>query len=795
MRLGTQRLRLDDSVRECAFSEDGKQLVSVSGKGTVYTWDVATGKTIRQPARIAGRDDTRALSPDGQFIAAIGKDHICRLFDSSRGQIIREFDCGSNVEPGFHARGELFCTRSSEGLPRFWNASTGEPFPRDGVRDSQGIVALDWGTNNVQRIDAFAVLANELMAAGHLDKSIRIWNLKTGKLVRTMDVKGILSTVSPDGKFLVVRKSYDSMCLVDVSTGKQQLELKSPESRNNVLFTPDSNSLITWDNGEISRRTLQSSKAIEPPINIRSSICCLAVSKDGKKLAVGTSHRTIKMFDLINGESINPNPGPDDPATEARYLRNGEIIATGSEHSLACFWDSRTGKPVKERRESWCTLGCISADSSTTASYYNRGFSIERDGKLLCKEAPFAPVRPLAMSSNGKQFVSLLYVDDLGTSRMGPYDEKIQIRHSTSGAVLHNLGRIRAESRTFRFSPDNRTLAGCYGSLSGQVDKSFRGFPLHLWDAISGRSLAGFGNDSTRVGSFAFSPNGRFVASTEKDSKVMLRIREVFTGTTSGEFPDQIDSQAGLAFSPNGRYLAYCHPEGDICIRDLRINSNVSKLSGHKGRVNSLDFATDGRRLLSSGEDGTILVWDVAKLAPTDAVRSSLNKASVELIQMLTGPDTSRAFTALHQLAGMGDQIVKPLENEVVAALGLAGQSEQIKRWITDLESRDFKTRQTAMDRLREKGGLAEATLRAALQKMPPPETRRRLELLLPSIESSKPLSPAVIFAIRAVDVLEQIGTPRSCAVLERLASNGDDARIQQEAKLSLEQLKKRPPH
>jgi hypothetical protein len=112
----------------------------------------------------------------------------------------------------------------------------------------------------------------------------------------------------------------------------------------------------------------------------------------------------------------------------------------------------------------------------------------------------------------------------------------------------------------------------------------------------------------------------------------------------------------------------------------------------------------------------------------------------------------------------------------------------------SNLESRDFKTRQAATDRLRENGPLAEASLRATLKKSPPLETRRRIEQLLNSIDGGTPLSPDVVFAIRAIELLEQIGTSQASAVLERLASNIEEPRIQQEAQLSLQQIKKRPP-
>ncbi len=66
-------------------------------------------------------------------------------------------------------------------------------------------------------------------------------------------------------------------------------------------------------------------------------------------------------------------------------------------------------------------------------------------------------------------------------------------------------------------------------------------------------------------------------------------------------------------------------------------------------------------------------------------------------------------------------------------------------------------------------------------------ETRRRLAQVLTNL--SDRLSPETLRTIRAITVLEQIGTPEAKAVLETLARGAPGARETEEARASLERL------
>jgi hypothetical protein len=86
---------------------------------------------------------------------------------------------------------------------------------------------------------------------------------------------------------------------------------------------------------------------------------------------------------------------------------------------------------------------------------------------------------------------------------------------------------------------------------------------------------------------------------------------------------------------------------------------------------------------------------------------------------------------------------------------------------------------------------LAEPALQNVLQGKPALEVRQRVEQLLEKLHG--PITnPEQLRMIRAVEVLEHIGTPEAKQVLRSLAKGAPEARLTKEAMASLERLAKR---
>ena len=84
---------------------------------------------------------------------------------------------------------------------------------------------------------------------------------------------------------------------------------------------------------------------------------------------------------------------------------------------------------------------------------------------------------------------------------------------------------------------------------------------------------------------------------------------------------------------------------------------------------------------------------------------------------------------------------------------------------------------------------LAEPALLAALHDKPSVEKRRRVEDLLKRLDAS--VSPELLRGVRAVEVLESLGTPEARQVLQTLAKGAAEARLTREANAALKRGKR----
>jgi WD40 repeat protein len=118
----------------------------------------------------------------------------------------------------------------------------------------------------------------------------------------------------------------------------------------------------------------------------------------------------------------------------------------------------------------------------------------------------------------------------------------------------------------------------------------------------------------------AFSPDGRKLASMDP-YQLTVRVWDVKTGEQIGQFgPDQSNGKPSygigpslLAFSPGGELLAaVCRGDGNVRLWDVKARQLLHTIRGNLRFGGVPVFAPDGRRLVVSGSEGTLLI-DPAK--------------------------------------------------------------------------------------------------------------------------------------------------------------------------------------
>jgi WD40 repeat protein len=142
---------------------------------------------------------------------------------------------------------------------------------------------------------------------------------------------------------------------------------------------------------------------------------------------------------------------------------------------------------------------------------------------------------------------------------------------------------------------------------------------IRVWDPTSRASLHTLRGHRGGINALAMSPDGRRVLSGGGDQ--VLRLWDVERGQLLREFPGHGGTILAIAVTPDGRRCLSAGGERahgqvgtdlDIWVRDLEDGRVIARWSGHTGIIDALAVSSDGRYALSSSNDQTARLWDVA---------------------------------------------------------------------------------------------------------------------------------------------------------------------------------------
>jgi len=588
-----------------------------------------------------------ACSPDGSILASAGWDHLIRLWDTATGHEIRQLGQQADYP---------YCVA----------------FSPDG--------------------QALAV------GASGREGTIILFDVASGReRKRSVPFKGSASTISvaPDGRTLATGDANSKeVILWDARTLKESRRIEAHRLGTwAVAFTPDGRSLATGGNDTASRVVGQSredgSAALFDVATGRelkrfpiqnAHVVALAISRDGRQLAMGATDGSVSVLDLSTGKTIRkliadqgvkclrfspdgkilasggtepsqreaPRAPGRAPAKAKGALPRAKSIADGLELSVVTLWDVATGRELHRipAHIQWIADLDFTPDGRTLASCgaenVIRLWDVASGRERLGSDGHRSAVRSLAISPDGHRVVT------------GGYDGTLREWDPATGHQRRLIDRCTHVVQDMAYTPDGT------GLVTGSYDGTCR-----LWDLASGEDRRHFDVINGWISYVDVSPDGRSVCAGMKTFDLATgRLKAIFLDAQGKEYgnPNYLE---GLFTRDSAGVLART-PEG-VLLFDASSGRRLGLVVVPPQGYYALALSYDGRLLATGGEmsggrngpkDYSIRLWEVASGHEVARLGGDVDGH----LGGPSGPTTALAFShdgrwlALGGAIGRGDQ-------------------------------------------------------------------------------------------------------------------------------------------
>ena len=586
------------------LSDDGKTLTGLNNWGNAIGWlDIETGEKDRKNIddrsfeKIRTRHSPEPYALTDDKFAVGGQTGKIELWSTTTGQklstlsghggplpqgmdrmIIQEDIQDMPFLPGggvhvlileFSPNGKRLASGSKDKTVRLWDTNTNEE-----------LVILQKHTGWINAL-AFSADGTRL-ASGSTDKTVNLWNTDTGELITTLTghLNGIVAlSFSPDGSTLASGSTDGTIKFWNTETG-DLLPISITEHTKwvkAVSFTEDNSALVSvafngiidfWDL-KTSQKTgsqnavhgdLLRSSAFSPDGTKLASVGAKATmffeaGSSGATLSMQMANRQVQLTETRTGRelaTLSETDGLMDPGNSMAFSPDGKTVAFDSSGKIY-VWNTETGNSIN--------ISLIDEENVPEPPNNidgNGGFAPPAD-MMLRHIIP--SISALVFSADGKKLIS------------GDMGGKVQMWDPETGVALAPF-------------------------LAGQdMEKAAEGGPGNF--RVTYRDI---------IEALVFSSTGTLLA-VGSNQKIRL--------LGNSKQPSLKDAQRGvksLAFSPDDTVLLAGLRNGGIELLDMATGERITTLNGHTATVETLVFSPDGKILVSTGQDGTILVWDWEKI-------------------------------------------------------------------------------------------------------------------------------------------------------------------------------------
>jgi len=562
-------------VNGLAFSPDCRLLASAGDDGNICLWDTADQRLVR---RIKAYDSLAyqvVFTPDGKALASCGDDPRIRFWDVETGKRLKTIgQHDSVVECLSMARNGMLASGSADGTTVLTNlAAAGENDSTSfDPRNAQWVRGITNWNKGAVTCTAFSP-DDALLAHG-----------QKGGLLTLYDVPGgavIARQILPDGIQSV------AFC---PKANDDALFLAAGDRGGNVHLLP-----VDWEFGAQGMITsLSESTELRQWKAHDSRVYALAFHPDGKRLVTAGEDGRLLLWNL---ETRHVRRTLCESHSDFALLDNERVVTLAPGLPVRSLTDGGILTFLTRRDSDWMTLHfATSADTVYAKSQRGEFFAWDASGAALGRiwsPPPGHNVGNSAVSPDGRILaVELIPPGKNAVVEIFDMHSKTTKARVSSGNV--DLVIIGPQARRLAFEDEN--LVRIADVESGEI--------VHV---LSGHRAA--------IRNIAFSPDGRFLATTSADR--LLKVWDLQNEAEIWSVVAHENDMSALAFSHDGRTVATAGNDGLLRLWRWKVQRMVMEIQASGLIIRQLEFSPDDRRILAT-ESSSLTVYDAS---PDDAAR------------------------------------------------------------------------------------------------------------------------------------------------------------------------------
>ena len=643
-------------VPGAAFSPDGKVVASSGGK-EIHVWDAATGKLLHTLAGHTQPIRGLAFASDPNTLVSGGDDRRVIVWDVAKEKPLVTFpEQAQRVEGvAVGGKGKLIATINAAGEMTVYPLGGDKkdkllsvPAATDGGQIGLGVAfAGDGGSVLVCGGDSKAKLIAGPDPAGTAPGS--------GTAVRSYvghsDKLNALGA-TPDGKLLVTGGNDKTVRVWEVGTGKPLWTFQGhTEKVTAIAVRPDGKQAASGsEDGSVRVWPLSATDEHRASTEATDALWTVAVSPDGKRVAAAGADRTVRVYDAA-GKVEKTLTGHKGAVPAVAFVGNGSLASVSGD-KLVKVWDLGSGSPNDLKGHAAAVLAVAadeagkllvsgSVDKSVkgwdptagTVLWTWEGKSavctvaVRKDGKRVAVGTADGWLTVLDVGDGAAKVVGTVSAHGNGVAGVAFHPDGSKVATAGGDGMIRvwaipdagpptQVGKLDPPSRTGAPASLAPVTAVAYSSDGRLLASAGADAVTRVWDAQTGTELRGFRGHTDWVTAVAFAPDGRAVISAGVDKAV--RVFELARQETAAAAGHVLPVRC-VAVSRDGRFAATGAEDRTVKVWDLTTGKEVATLTGAAEPVNAIGFAGPNE-VLATGDDGRVRWWTVS---PAREVRTA----------------------------------------------------------------------------------------------------------------------------------------------------------------------------